>query len=57
MRVFLSPRVMDGPVDFDNQAHFVAIEVDDEAINYLLTSKVQPIESIGFQSSPEERFL
>ncbi len=45
---------MDGPVDFDNKAARVTVEVRDVSVDYLLAAEMQAMQSIALQSSPQQ---
>lgn len=41
--IFFSGILVNWPIDFDDEAGFRAIEIDDEALNRVLTPKLEPI--------------
>ena len=45
---------MDRAVDLDDEPHLVTAEIGDEALDRELSAKLEPQESAGSQSLPEE---
>jgi hypothetical protein len=54
LRVVVPLLVMDATIHFDNKPCGVAAEIDDEAVNHVLTAEMQPGEQIAAKMFPED---